>query len=91
MLPDRLYRIRDAADLLALRPSTLYHLIATNAIEVVRPSSRAVRISEQELIRIQQDGVRPRGMDVARRPTVAADLEMKAIRGSGEKVLCREE
>ena len=66
MLPDRLradrlYRIPDAADLLALRPSTVYRLIATNAIAVVRPTSRAVRIPGQEILRIQREGLRPQG------------------------------
>lgn len=60
MLPERLYRIPEAADLLALKPSTIRKLISTRAIAIVRPSSRAVRISESELVRIQREGLRPR-------------------------------
>ncbi len=61
MLPDRLYRIKHAADLLALQPSTLYHLISIKAITVVRPTARSVRISEQEILRIQREGLCLRG------------------------------
>lgn len=60
MLPGRLYRVRDAAALLALQPSTIRKLIATRSITVVRPTSRAVRIPEWELARIQREGLCPR-------------------------------
>jgi excisionase family DNA binding protein len=83
MLPDRLYRIRDAADLLALRPSTIYRLIATNAIEVVRPTSRAVRISEQELVRIQRSGLRPRCGALSADANMQSDIASEVMRGIG--------
>lgn len=58
--PQRLYRIREAAEILGLRPVTVYKLISTKAITVIRPTPRAVRIPEQELLRIQRDGLVPR-------------------------------
>lgn len=58
--PQRLYRIREAAEILGLRPVTVYKLISTKAIAVIRPTRRAVRIPEQELLRIQRDGLVPR-------------------------------
>ncbi len=60
MLPERLYRVEDAANLLALQPSTLRKLIHNGAIAIVRPTSRAVRIAESEIVRIQREGLRPR-------------------------------
>lgn len=81
MLPDQLYRIRDAANLLALRPATLYRLIASNAIAAVRPTSRAVRISAQELIRIQRAGLRPRGAAASQHADAAARDVAPAARG----------
>ena len=86
MLPDRLYRIRDAANLLALRPSTIYRLIAIHAIEVVRPTSRAVRISEQELLRIQRSGLRPRCGSLTRVAGRQSDMASDVMSSGGEGV-----
>jgi excisionase family DNA binding protein len=55
-----LYRIPDAAAILAIKPSTLRKLIAAGEITCVRPSRRTVRVSEDELRRILRDGLRPR-------------------------------
>jgi excisionase family DNA binding protein len=54
---DRLYRVEDAAAILALKPSTIRKQITRRAITVVRPTGkRAVRIAASELARLQRDG-----------------------------------
>jgi hypothetical protein len=47
-MPPQLFRVADAAALLALQPSTV----------------RSVRISESEILRIQRDGTSPRREEV---------------------------
>ncbi len=56
----KLYRIEEAADLLGLKPSTLCKLIFQRRITVCRPTPRAVRIPEAEILRIERDGLSPR-------------------------------
>ena len=53
MPPQKLYRVEEAADLLGLKPCTIRKLIFRRAIGVVRPTPRAVRIPESELLRVQ--------------------------------------
>jgi excisionase family DNA binding protein len=60
-----LYRIPDAAAILAIKPSTLRKLIAAGEITAVRPTRRTVRVTESELRRILRDGLRPRRKRVA--------------------------
>jgi excisionase family DNA binding protein len=60
----KLYRVEEAADLLGLQPSTIRKLISLRRITVCRPTTRAVRISEAELARIQKEGTSPRREDV---------------------------
>jgi excisionase family DNA binding protein len=60
MKPERLFRVEEAADLLALRPGTVRKMILRREISVVRPTRRAVRVAESELVRIQRDGLSPR-------------------------------
>lgn len=60
MALSKLYRIEEAAELLALKPSTLRKLIFRRAITVVRPTRRAVRIPESEIARMQREGLSPR-------------------------------
>lgn len=62
----RLYRIEEAAELLGLQPSTIRKLIFQRRITVCRPTRRAVRVPEQELSRIQRDGLSPRREEVRR-------------------------
>ncbi len=57
MPPVKLYRPGEVADLLGLQLSTIYHLISVRSISVVRPTRRAVRIPESEILRIQQEGL----------------------------------
>jgi excisionase family DNA binding protein len=60
MPPARLYRVREVADLLALKPDTVYRLIAAKTITIIKPTRRSIRISEQEILRIQRDGIQLR-------------------------------
>jgi excisionase family DNA binding protein len=55
-----LYRVEDAAAILAIKPASLRKMIAAGEITCVRPSRRTVRVSEEELRRILRDGLRPR-------------------------------
>jgi excisionase family DNA binding protein len=56
----QLYRVEEAAALLALRPSTIRKLILERRITVCRPTRRAVRIPQSEIDRILRDGMTPR-------------------------------
>jgi excisionase family DNA binding protein len=49
-----LYRVDEAAHLLALKPLTVRKLIAQGHIAVCRPSPRSVRVPEAEIIRLQR-------------------------------------
>lgn len=60
MAVSKLYRVEEAADLLGLKPSTVRKLILQRRITVCRPATRAVRIPESEIARIQRDGLSPR-------------------------------
>jgi excisionase family DNA binding protein len=64
MAPQKLYRVEEAADLLALKPSTLRKLVFQRRIAVCRPTRRAVRIPQAEIERIQRDGLTPRREEV---------------------------
>jgi len=51
----KLYRVEEAAEVLALQPSTIRRMILEGKLRVVRPSqARAVRITEDELARLMQ-------------------------------------
>jgi excisionase family DNA binding protein len=56
----KLYRVPEAAEVLALRPSTVRKLILQRGIAVCRPTKRAVRIPQSEIDRILRDGMTPR-------------------------------
>lgn len=56
---DRLLTVREAADLLALKPSTVRKKVLMRQIDVVRPSKRAVRIPESAVREILKLGYRP--------------------------------
>ena len=49
-----LYRVSEAARLLALKPPTVRKLIAQGHIAVCRPSPRSVRVPRAEILRLQQ-------------------------------------
>jgi excisionase family DNA binding protein len=49
-----LYRVSEAARLLALKPPTVRKLIALGHIAVCRPSPRSVRVPETEILRLQR-------------------------------------
>jgi excisionase family DNA binding protein len=57
--PDQLYRVPDAADRLALQPSTIRKMISLRKIGVIR-IGRSVRIPAAEIERIQREGLQPR-------------------------------
>lgn len=61
----KLYRVREAAAILAVSVATLRKYILRRTITVVRVG-RAVRIPETELARIQRDGLSPRREEVRR-------------------------
>jgi excisionase family DNA binding protein len=56
----KLLRVEEAAELLALRPSTIRKLILQRRIAFCRPTQRAVRIPQAEIDRILRDGMTPR-------------------------------
>lgn len=62
--PTKLYTVAQAADALALRPSTIRKAIFRRQITVCRPLGRAVRVPESEILRIQREGLCPRRADV---------------------------
>lgn len=55
----KLYRVREAADILAVSVATLRKYILRRTIAVVRVG-RAVRVPESELLRLQREGLTPR-------------------------------
>lgn len=55
----RLLRVPEAAERLGLKPSTIRKMIVQRRIDVVRPTARAVRISEQTINDILTRGYRP--------------------------------
>lgn len=56
---DRLLTVPEAAELLALKPSTVRKKVLTRQIDVIRPSKRAVRIPESAVREILKAGYRP--------------------------------
>lgn len=57
---ESLYRVAEAAAILAVRPTTLRKWIFERRIAVHRPGGHAVRIAESEIVRIQREGFTPR-------------------------------
>ena len=55
----RLLRVSEVAVLLGLRPSTIRKMILQRKIDVIRPTSRAVRIPESAVEAIVKKGYRP--------------------------------
>lgn len=55
----RLLTCEQAAELLALRVSTIRRMILERRIATVRPSRRSVRIPERAVQQILRDGYRP--------------------------------
>jgi excisionase family DNA binding protein len=55
----RLLDVRQTAEALGLKASTIRRWILERKIDVVRPNSRAVRIPEETLMRIVKEGFRP--------------------------------
>jgi excisionase family DNA binding protein len=55
----RLLTIAQAAERLALKPSTIRKMVLQRRIDVIRPSVRAVRIPESAVTRILERGFRP--------------------------------
>lgn len=68
MAPTKLYKPTEAALLLSLTVGTIHKRILAGSIQAVRLSSRAIRIPEAELLRIQRDGFGPRRPARPRRP-----------------------
>jgi excisionase family DNA binding protein len=56
---DRLLRVPEAAVRLGLKPSTIRKMVLQRRIDVVRPTARAVRISESTINEILRRGFRP--------------------------------
>lgn len=52
---ERLLRIEEAATLLGLEPSSVYHLVSQRRIPVVRISSRCIRFSRHSLAKWVED------------------------------------
>ena len=59
MVSTKLITIREAANRLGLKESTIRKYILKRQIAYVKPSVRAVRIPIEELERIQSAGLRP--------------------------------
>lgn len=57
--PGRLLRISEAAELLALKQSTLRKWIVQGKIDVYRPGGRSVRVSEATINSLLRKGHRP--------------------------------
>ena len=55
----RLLRVPEAAERLGLKPSTIRKMIVQRRIDIIRPTSRAVRISEATIDAILRRGYRP--------------------------------
>jgi excisionase family DNA binding protein len=72
----KLLRIEEVADRLSLKPSTIRKLIWSGQIPAVRPTKRAVRVSEEVVDALTRLGYRPSSGEVARlvdaaRPSVS--------------------
>ena len=55
----KLLTVREVAERLALKPSTVRRMILERRIDTIRPSLRAVRIPEKSVQRILEKGFRP--------------------------------
>lgn len=62
----RLLRIEEVAERLGLKPSTIRKLIYQRQIPVVRPTKRAVRVSEEVVDALTRLGYRPASGEAAR-------------------------
>ncbi len=62
----RLLRIEEVADRLGLKPSTIRKLIYLRQIPVVRPTKRAVRVTEEVVDALTRIGYVPAGHETAR-------------------------
>ena len=82
----RLLRVEEAAHMLGLRPSTIRKLIYQRQLHVVRPTKRAVRLREDDILAICQVGHVPHLDTVAPRRTddVAPLIAGRAKRGTGK-------
>ena len=58
-MSERLLTVFEAADRLSLKPSTIRRMVLERRIDVVRPSTRAVRIPEAAVNRILERGYTP--------------------------------
>jgi excisionase family DNA binding protein len=56
---EQLLRLEAAADILAIKPSTLRTWVARRKIAVVRPGGRAVRIARSEVERLIAEATTP--------------------------------
>jgi predicted site-specific integrase-resolvase len=59
MAPTKFYRPSAFAAILDIKPATVRRRIADGSIAAVRLSSRAIRIPESEVLRIQREGFAP--------------------------------
>ncbi len=55
--PEKLYRTAAAAKLLDISPPILRLRVAEGSVNAIYLSTRAIRISESELLRIQREGL----------------------------------
>ncbi len=56
---ERLMRVEEAAEALAVRPSTVRAWILARRLPTVRVGRRAIRVPEQAILRIIEEGRRP--------------------------------
>ena len=56
---ERLLRVEEAAEALAIRPSTVRAWILARRLATVKVGERAVRIPEGAVLRIIEEGTRP--------------------------------
>jgi excisionase family DNA binding protein len=56
---DRLLRVDEAADLLGVKPATLYQWAYQRRIPVVKLMGRALRFRESDLQKLIAEGIRP--------------------------------
>ena len=59
MTSDQLLTVRQVAERLGLKESTIRRMILQRRIDTVRPALRAVRVPESAVQRIVQEGFRP--------------------------------
>lgn len=59
MSSDQLLTVRQVAERLALKESTIRRMILQRRIDTVRPAMRAVRVPESAVQRIVQEGFQP--------------------------------